>query len=213
MKNNPLIGIIDTNTSNIKSVYYALSLHNENIKFISSNKDFKEIDAMIVPGIGNFSYVMKKLKENNLDEYILNNLAKNIPSLFICVGMQILFSKSFEFGEHKGLNILKGEVKKIISSNKNDSIKRKIPMIGWNKLIKKNNSEILNDLSPDDFFYFTHSFYVKPEDKKIISSMSSYLDFEYCSSLSKKNIFATQFHPEKSGGPGLKIYKNFVNLI
>jgi len=213
MKKKPVIGIIDTNTSNIKSVYYALSLYSKNIKFISSNKDFKKIDAMIVPGIGNFSFVMKRLKENNLDKYILDNLSKNIPSLFICVGMQILFSRSFEFGEHKGLNIFNGEVKKIISSSKKDNTKRKIPMIGWNKLIKKNNSEILKDLSPEDFFYFTHSFYVDPKDKKIISSYSNYANFEYCSSLSKKNIFATQFHPEKSGNPGLKIYKNFVNRI
>ena len=213
MNKKPVIGVIDTKTSNIKSVYYALSLFNKNIKFISSKKDFKKIDAMVVPGIGNFKYVMEKLKESSLDKYILENLSNNIPSLFICVGMQILFSKSYEFGEHKGLEVFKGKVKKIISSEKKNSQKRNIPMIGWNKLIKKNNSKIFTNLSFDEFFYFTHSFYVDPEDKKIISTTTNYSGFEYCSSISNKNIFATQFHPEKSGESGIKIYKNFLNLI
>ena len=155
---------------------------------------------------------MEKLQKEKLDIFILEQIEKKIPSLFICVGMQILFSESCEFGKHKGLNILKGKVKKI-SKKIDDSKERKVPFIGWNKLIKKNNCKVLRDIQDEDFFYFTHSFYVEPEDEKIISTKTNYFDFIYCSSISKDNIFATQFHPEKSGQSGLKIYKNFKNLI
>ena len=128
MTKKPLVGILDTKTSNIKSVYYALGLQNVDINYVSSYKDSKKIDAMIVPGIGNFSYVMEKLKENNLDKYILEKVHENIPSLFICVGLQILFTKSFEFGEHNGLNIFKGSVKKIHDCDKSGKKIRNVPL-------------------------------------------------------------------------------------
>lgn len=213
MKKKPLIGIIDTKTSNIKSVYYALSLYDVDINYVTSIHEAKKIDAMIVPGIGNFSYVIKKLKENNLDKYILENISMNIPSLFICVGMQILLSKSYEFGEHEGLNIFKGSVDKISGKGAKGEKTRKVPMIGWNNINIKKKCKILTGIKKSDFFYFTHSYYAEPKNKEIISSTSNYSGFTYCSSISSNNIFATQFHPEKSGEPGLKIYKNFINLI
>jgi len=213
MKKLPIVGIIDTKTSNIKSVFYATSLQNVEVKYITSFKDTQKIDAMIVPGIGNFSFVMDQLKKNALDKYICEKIYKDIPSLFICVGMQILFTKSFEFGEHEGLNIFEGEVKKIDMNDKNGHKIRNIPMIGWNNLDIKKNDQIFSQIEAESFFYFTHSFYCDPKDKKIISSTSNYLDFNYCSSVSKKNLFATQFHPEKSGEVGLKVYNNFVNTI
>ena len=213
MSNSPVVGIIDTGTSNIKSVIYACQTSNMDIKIIDSKFNIDNYQGLIVPGIGSFNVVMNNLKSKKLDINILEYLNKSKPAFFICVGMQILFSKSFEFGEHKGLEVFKGKVKKIISSEKKNSQKRNIPMIGWNKLIKKNNSKIFTNLSSDEFFYFTHSFYADPEEKKIISTTTNYSGFEYCSSISNKNIFATQFHPEKSGESGIKIYKNFLNLI
>ena len=128
------VGIVDTNTSNIKSVYHALNMHQVDINYIKSNKDKYEIDAMIVPGIGNFGYVMEKLKQNSLDKFILEKIERKIPSLFICVGMQILFTKSFEFGEHEGLNIFNGTVKKIPEKDEEKRKIRSIPNIGWNKI-------------------------------------------------------------------------------
>lgn len=213
MKKLPTVGIIDTKTSNIKSVYYATSLQNVEVKYITSLEDTQNIDAMIVPGIGNFSFVMNQLKKNNLDKYICEKIYKDIPSLFICVGMQILFTKSYEFGEHDGLNIFEGEVKKIDMNDKNGNKIRNIPMIGWNNLDLKKNCQIFNNIKNESFFYFTHSYYCEPKNKGIITSTSNYLDFNYCSSVSKKNIFATQFHPEKSGEVGLRVYKNFVKII
>ncbi len=213
MKNKPIIGIVDTETSNIKSVFHALSLYDVEVKYISSSKNYEKIDAMVVPGIGNFGYVMSKLKQNNLDNYIIEKLSKKMPSLFICVGMQILFSKSYEFGEHKGLNIFEGEVNKISETDLDGKKARNVPFIGWNKIKFTKNCNYFEDLDINNFFYFTHSYYVQPKDKRIISSTSDYNDFEYCSSISSNNILATQFHPEKSGESGLKIYKNFIKKI
>ncbi len=205
MKRKPSIGLIDTGTSNIRSVNYALNEFNVEVKYIKESTE-KNMDAIVVPGIGSFEHVMNKLKKEKLDKLIIEKIQK-IPSLFICVGMQILFTESFEFGKHLGLNLFKGKVKKI------DEKKRKAPFIGWNQVNLQKKCEIFQDIKKNEFFYFTHSYYVIPEDKQIISSETNYLDFKYCSSISKDNIFATQFHPEKSGKEGLKIYKNFINLI
>ena len=125
MKKKPLIGLIDTGTSNLKSVSYALSEYEAEIKYIKENTE-KNIDALVVPGIGSFEHVMKKLKKEKLDKLIIEKVQK-IPSLFICVGMQILFTESYEFGKHSGLNLLKGKVKQI------DGQKRKVPFIKYSR--------------------------------------------------------------------------------
>jgi glutamine amidotransferase len=203
-----IVGLIDTGTSNIKSVFYALKLFNTEIISIDSNSD-KKIDCMVVPGIGSFKTVMEKLKKQKLDQFIKKQISLDIPSLFICVGMQILFTKSYEFGETKGLNILKGDVLKI--PNLFQKKKLNVPFIGWNKLDYKKKCSVFDKINKDNFFYFTHSYYVKPENEKIISTCANYSGFEYCSSISHNKIYASQFHPEKSGNAGLKIYKNFLN--
>ena len=125
------VGLIDTGTSNIKSVFYALKLFDSEVVTIDSYTN-KKIDFMVVPGIGSFKAVIEKLKEKNLDKFIIEKVDSNIPSLFICVGMQILFTKSYEFGITNGLNILKGEVVKIPTQFKEKKLN--IPFIGWNKL-------------------------------------------------------------------------------
>jgi glutamine amidotransferase len=203
-----IIGLVDTGTSNIKSVYYALKSFNVKVININSNLD-KKIDLMIVPGIGGFKTVMEKIKKNKLDIFIKNNIRSNVPSLFICVGMQILFSKSEEFGNTNGLNIFNGNVLRIPDNFQKKKLR--IPFIGWNKLNFKKRCDVFK--KTNEFFYFTHSYYVRPEDKTIISSTTNYFNFEYCSSISYKNIFASQFHPEKSGKAGLNFYKNFLNQV
>ncbi len=212
MKKKPIVGIIDTGTSNIRSVFYALKESGAEIKQIKNSEEYSHIDGLVVPGIGSFGYVMERLKINKLDKIILKVLEQKKPSFFICVGMQILFTESNELGKNYGLKIFNGKVEKI----KNEKIRdqsRKVPFIGWNKLIKKNYCEILKNVQIDDFFFFTHSYFVSPANKKLISTSTDYLDFKYCSSISYDKIFATQFHPEKSGDAGVQIYKNFVNLI
>tara|TARA_B100001057_G_scaffold501029_1_gene619832 strand:+ start:18639 stop:19271 length:633 start_codon:yes stop_codon:yes gene_type:complete len=210
LKKKPKIAIIDTGTSNLRSVKYALEEFNANVYQVSSTEDFsKNTDAIITPGIGSFPVVMEKIKENGLDKIILDQISNNMPCMFICVGMQILFSKSYELGVTDGLNIFNGEVKKIITKPK-----KNVPVIGWNKINNKNNCPILKN-NFDNRFYFTHSFFVNinKNEKDIISSTANYGNLDYCASISYKNIFAFQFHPEKSGRGGLEIYKNFLNLL
>ena len=214
MKKKSKIGLIDTGTSNIRSVFYALQEHNTEVVHISKLKDYdKNIDALVVPGIGSFSFVMEKLQKENLDKIILEELSKKKPSMFICVGMQILFSNSNEFRKCKGLNFFEGEVKRISENDIDGEKKRTIPMIGWNKIKEENDCKVLKVDRLKGFYYFTHSYYVDPVDKSLISSTADYKNFKYCSSISKGNLCAFQFHPEKSGKEGLKIYKNFLKLI
>lgn len=210
----PYVGLIDTGTSNIKSVYYALKECGAEVEHVNNYESSnKNLDAIIVPGIGSFKFVMDKLKKEKLDKFILESIEKNKPSLFICVGLQILFSESYEFSLNKGLDIFKGKVVKLDEKIENSKKKRKIPFIGWNKITKKKNCQILKDINTDDFFYFTHSYRAVPTKKEIISSEVDYLGLNYCSSISDSNIFATQYHPEKSSKKGILLYKNFLNLI
>ncbi len=210
MNKKIIVGIIDTGTSNIKSVRYALEKVNVEVVEIKEFDNVK-IDAMVVPGVGSFKNVMERLKKKKLDKLILQKVSNKLPSFFICIGMQILFSKSNEFGETKGLNIIKGTVNKFLKKDNNNKIK--IPFIGWNKIRFKKFCPIFKSIKNNTFCYFTHSYYVKPAEEKVISSYSYNYDFEYPASISFKNIMATQFHPEKSGAQGIKMYENFIKTI
>ena len=207
------VALFDTQTSNIKSVYYALLKVGFEVKIVKNSSDFKNIyDGFVFPGIGSFRTVMKNLKKKNLDNIIMDQI-NLIPSLFICVGMQILFDSSEEFGFTEGLGIIKGSVKKL--PNKYEKSEIKVPAIGWNNVVSQNKinnkfSIIQKNLVKP--YYFTHSFYCNPNDKNIISSSAKIKNFEYCSSVSFNKINALQFHPEKSGEYGLKLYKNFFNI-
>ena len=157
-----------------------------------------------MPGVGSFNAAMRKIKKNNIDEKINNFLNKKKLLFGICLGMQLLFEKSNEFGSTAGMGFIKGNVKKFPKKN------FKIPHIGWERISKVKNVKYLND---SDYYYFVHSFYCIPSDKNSILSYTNYQGFNYCSSIYKENIFATQFHPEKSGKSGLKILKNIRKLI
>ena len=207
MKQKPNIGIIDTGTSNIKSVIYACKANDIEISIITNKFKCKDLDGLILPGIGSFGVVMENIRKNRLEDSILEFLHLCKPAFFICVGFQILFSDSEEFGSQKGLGFLEGSVKKIPENNF-----RKVPIIGWNAINLNHESKLFKNTNNNLNFYFTHSFYVQPKDKNIISSTSNYYDFKYCSSIENKNLFATQFHPEKSSKSGLEIYKNFKNI-
>ena len=206
------VALFDTQTSNIKSVYYALLKTGFDVTIIKSSLDYEnKYNGFVFPGIGSFRSVIQNLKTKDLDNIIKDQI-NLIPSLFICVGMQILFESSEEFGFTEGLGIINGSVKKI--PNVHDKKEIKVPAIGWNTVTSKNNISKMsiidkNLLTP---FYFTHSFYCEPTDKNIISSSTRLKNFEYCSSISLNKMNALQFHPEKSGEYGLKLYKNFFDV-
>ena len=184
------------------------------LKFVLSdqkNWDVGSINGIIFPGIGNFNKVAENIKRFNLDKKILFLVKKNIPYLGICVGMQILFKESEESEKSnyhkplKGLNLIKGKVLKISEKN------IVCPHNGWNNIqIKKNL--LFQDIKDNSDFYFNHSYYCYCENKKIITSTLKD-NQNIVSSINQKNIFAIQFHPEKSMGVGLKLIENFVKKI
>ena len=165
----------------------------------SKKEDILSADKLLFPGQGQFAQAMDNLENSGLIETIKKAINDGKDFLGICLGLQILFEKSEEAPNVKGLGILKGEVKKFRQG--------KIPQIGWNKIqTTKNNSFLQND-----YFYFVNSYYVKPKDENIISSTCNY-EIEFCSSIQKENLCAVQFHPEKSSNAGIEFFKNWLEL-
>ncbi len=204
MKN---IYILNYGAGNILSIKRAFEKFSTNVQFIDNYKDCKNLNNLIIPGVGSFSNAIKLLKEKNFYDEILDLNNKNIPLMGICLGMQLLFDTSEEFGNHDGLGLIKGRVVKIPENSNN--IQRIIPNIGWKKLKVNNNSYFQNNC----YVYFVHSFMCVPEKKKYIKAYTEY-DSEYiCAVVEKNNIFATQFHPEKSSESGLEYIKHFINKV
>jgi len=220
MRNKVLdVAIIDYKISNMYSVQSAcnfIGLHSE----ITNNADeILTAHAAILPGVGSFGAAMDHLKELGLIQVIKEFIASGKPFMGICLGMQLLLSESEEFGIKNGLNIIPGYVRKFPEINIQGK-KIKVPYIGWNhiNIVNTNFSNDwsvspLNEISNEEFMYFVHSYYVIPDDSNVTLTLTDYEDIKYCSSLAYKNIFACQFHPEKSGNKGLQIFKNFLATI
>ncbi len=206
--------IIDYQLGNLFSVYQACLNEGIEAKTSSEKKTVEEADALILPGVGAFGDAMLSLKKYDLIEPIRDFAASGRPLFGICLGLQLLFSESEEFGSFKGLDLVKGTVKKFPTSSKNRG-KVLVPQIAWNQIQEKKSwkTSPLQNLKNGEFMYFVHSYYVCPDTTAEILSQTSYADVTYCSSISKNNIFATQFHPEKSAKEGLKIYKNWIEKI
>lgn len=203
------VAIIDYQLSNLFSVKHAfdyLKIHSE----ITSDKSvISKCDAAILPGVGAFGDAMNNLKQFDLIDLTKEFVSSGKPFMGVCLGMQLLFSQSEEFGIHQGFDFVKGKVKKF--SSKEKAIK--VPQIGWNQIfqIKQDwSNSPLKGIRNKSFMYFVHSYYVIPEDQGVVLSDTIYEDIEYCSSLLSKNVFATQFHPEKSGQEGIKIYQDWL---
>ncbi len=199
------IGIINLKINNIYSIYQACKNIGYNTRIVSPRENKYTYDVLILPGDGAFMTAMRFMRYNGIDQKIYEFLQnKNKRLMGICLGMQLLFDKSEEFGNCKGLGLIKGDVKKIIKK-KNILL----PHIGWNKIIlssKKNN--FITKKNNNKYYYFIHSFYCLPREVKNVSSYTKLGQFKFCSALNKDNIIATQFHPEKSGRDGLAILKN-----
>jgi glutamine amidotransferase len=216
MKNSNII-VVDYQLGNLFSVKQALKHIGLTCKISSNPNDIGDADALVLPGVGAFKDAMENLNKLGLADEIIKFIKSGKPFFGICLGLQLLFSKSEEFGDSKGLDLIKGSVSKFPNIKKNGEIS-KVPQISWNSIIKSNRwaESPLNNLENEIDMYFVHSFYVEPDDPSIISSTTFYSDINYASSIQLDNIFACQFHPEKSGEQGLKIYKNWAyinNLI
>ena len=207
------IAVIDYRMSNMFSIKNALTVLGLDVEVTSDYSTILSSDGAILPGVGSFPVAMKNIKELNLDNAIKDFISSGKPFAGICLGFQLLFDRSYEFKETFGLGILSGEVK--IFSALNDKIR--VPHVGWNNIKKnqipntKNNFDPLKKLNDQEYFYFVHSFYVEPEDRKDICTTTEYGGHNFCSSILKENIFACQFHPEKSGEKGISILREIFN--
>lgn len=202
------IAIIDYEMGNLKSIYKCLKHLGVGSSITSNIKIILESNGAILPGVGAFGNAMKHLKEKNLIDTIYQIVNEGKPLLGICLGLQLLFPKSSEMGDFKGLELIKGD---IISFDINKV--NKVPQIGWNSVDFQDKDHFLVQGIPNNsYFYFVHSFYSVPDNKKNILGLTRYGEIEFCSMISNDNIFATQFHPEKSSKYGIKIYQNFIDF-
>lgn len=174
-------------------------------------KDILNASHVVLPGVGAFKDCMDNLNNYGLAELIRNVIQSGKPFLGICLGLQLLFSEGEEFGKHKGLDVIKGKVVRFSSELRAQNSEIKIPHMGWNNIKIKNRPPVLKDIADDSYLYFVHSYYVVPEDKDVIATTTPY-GIDFASSIWKDNIFACQFHPEKSQKIGLQILKNFGDM-
>lgn len=202
-----MIAVIDYGAGNLKSV-------NKAFKFIgcdtviTRDKDIiMKADGAVLPGVGSFGDAVNTIDEHKIRDTIIEFTKSNKPFLGICLGLQLLFPSSDESPQAKGLGILDGTVTKIPSGKG-----LKIPHIGWNSLNIKKQDGIFKDIEQNSYVYFVHSYYLNATDKNIVSSQTDY-GVTIDASVAKDNIFATQFHPEKSGEVGLKMLKNFADIV
>jgi len=199
------IGIVDYNMGNLASVKNAFKKINADAEVVSDPEKIKNYDKLILPGVGAFGDAVEHLKTSGLDEAITEFVKSGKYLLGVCLGMQLLFEKSYEFGEHEGLGFIEGEVVKF---DKEKAKNHKIPHMGWNKLFHK-NSPLFEGLN-NPYLYFVHSYHVVCDDKYAIGK--TVYGYEFVSAVNRDNIFGFQPHPEKSHNAGLKILKNFVEL-
>lgn len=204
--------IIDYELGNLFSITESCKKSGFSPTVTNNREEILDADALILPGVGAFNVAMNNLKKLNLVDSLSESFKKGKPFFGICLGFQVLFEKSTEFGEHQGLNFIPGIVNKFPSFFNGQKLK--IPHIGWNTaaIFEKNkkNQSPLYQAKPNDMFYFVHSFQVSKISSDITLSETKYNEISFVSSIHKDNLFATQFHPEKSGVAGLKIIRNWA---
>ncbi len=207
-----LIVIIDYNLGNLFSVKHACDHVGLNTVTSNDVELINKADALILPGVGAFGEAMNNINELDIKESIVNRAKEGVPLLGVCLGLQLLFEESEEFGHQEGLGLLAGSVKRLPSSS-SDGQKFKVPQISWNTIhgeSKPWSSTILNSVDDGEYFYFVHSYYVSPSDESEILCTTEYAGIKYCSGIMKNNIIAVQFHPEKSGEKGISVYRNWA---
>ncbi|MBQ7257279.1 MAG: imidazole glycerol phosphate synthase subunit HisH [Abditibacteriota bacterium] len=199
-----MIAIINYGVGNLQSVLNAFKILTEDVIITSDKKIIENADRIVLPGVGAFGKGMNNLKKGDFIPLIYNQIEKGKPFLGICLGMQLCLSESEEMGHFKGLDLIKGNVVRFKEGG------NKIPQIGWNN-VYFNKDTLFKGVPENSMFYFVHSYYVQPSPNAIAGT-TFYNGINYCSAIEYNNIFATQFHPEKSGPVGLKVLENFINV-
>lgn len=218
--NPPHVAIVDYGLGNLFSVKQACQKTGILAVVTSDPEQVVGADAVILPGVGAFGDAMETLRARSLDGAVFEACRLGKPIVGICLGMQLLMSESHEFGRHKGLGIIEGDVVPF-ESGKSSNGRVKVPHIGWEPICRPAN-RVGNDtwekgplagLRDGEYMYFVHSFYVKPKDGSVVTSISSYGGTEFCSGLRQGRVVGFQFHPERSGPEGLRIYENLARFI
>jgi glutamine amidotransferase len=210
---NKNVVIVDYGLGNLFSIEQACKYLGYSTILSSDSDIILGASNLILPGVGSFEVAMRQLNNHGLVKTLQDFVKTGKPIMGICLGMQLLFNESYEFGKHNGLGFIEGSVIKFPEKVNEQNIR--IPHIGWNKIYNGNlkwSSTPLNSTKNESLMYFVHSYYVKPLFNENILTYSNYEGFEFCSSVRKENIFGFQFHPEKSGKEGLLIYDNFLKL-
>jgi len=201
-----MIAIIDYDAGNIKSVEKAMQLLGEEVVITRDAGTILSADGVILPGVGAFGDAMEKLHMYGLVEVIHKCVERQIPFLGICLGLQLMFESSEEAPGVEGLHILDGKILRIPAA---DGLK--IPHIGWNNLTFPNKGRLFEGIEENAFVYFVHSYYLKADEQAVVTAATEYGTYIHAS-VEKGNVFACQFHPEKSSEVGLKILQNFINI-
>ena len=208
-----MIVVVDYGMGNLKSVKNSALFLGKKIRVSDSPTVIKKAKKIVFPGVGHFGRAVKELKKRKLFYLLKKRIAEGVPFLGICLGMQLLLEKSQEAPSVKGLGIIKGEVKKFAGKN------LIVPHMGWNRIeikdegrrMKEERERLFRGVKDGSYFYFAHSYYCKPRESKIILAATSY-GSKFASSLHKDNVWAVQFHPEKSQKLGLKVFNNFLKI-
>ncbi|QOP41866.1 imidazole glycerol phosphate synthase subunit HisH [Sulfurimonas marina] len=203
-----MIAIVDYNMGNLASVQNAFAKLGKDTVVESDPAKFKDYDKLILPGVGAFGDAMEHLRERNMIEPIKEFAASGKPMLGICLGMQLLFESSEEFGAHEGLGLIKGKVTRFDESKFEEKLK--VPHMGWNRMFTKEHP-LFNGLDDMHYLYFVHTYHVNCDDENDIIGRTNY-GYEFTSAVAHNNVMGIQPHPEKSHTNGLKILENFISL-
>ncbi len=201
-----MIVIIDYQMGNLRSVQKAFERVGHAAAVTSDPAVISQASKLVLPGVGAFADAIAELERRELVEPIRSAIADNKPFFGICLGLQLLFERSTEDGEHVGLGILPGEVKKFELPSE-----YKVPHMGWNEVRWRSDSPLLDGVDECSHFYFVHSYYVTPAESEVVAGEADYPE-PFCAAICRDNLFATQFHPEKSQSAGLQLLKNFAEL-
>jgi imidazole glycerol-phosphate synthase subunit HisH len=201
-----MIAIVDYQMGNLRSVQKAFERVGHAAAITADPKVLEQADHVVLPGVGAFADAIAEIRRRELIDPIRTAIASGKPFLGICLGLQMLFDVGYEDGVHEGLGVIPGEVRRF-----DVPAEYKVPHMGWNHVIQRRPAPIFNGIADNAHFYFVHSYYVVPQDESVIAGEASYPE-PFCAAIWRDNLFATQFHPEKSQGVGLQMLKNFAEL-
>jgi len=204
---SPTVVVVDYGMGNLRSAQKGLEKAGVNAVVTSDQAAVHSADAVVLPGVGAFRDCMANLTEAGLVAPVMGAIEQGKPFLGICLGMQLLMTISEEFGVHRGLDVIPGRVVRF-----DPEAGLKVPHMGWNRVHYSGDNKLFEGIPDGSFFYFVHSYYVVPEDDSVVCGWTDYGE-RFCSAITRDNLFATQFHPEKSHNHGLKILENFGRIV